>query len=157
MQCVSTRCSTSENQASFYIRSKPQVSKVGKIVAYFCLIAIPQLNWDVTKMRNRLESGLANGLSQFLWNASFITVLLLFKQHINYCSAALTAAIFIASNHQHNIIETSVETPRYYALRLKLVLSLSDSVKISTSSLPSLSSSLLSSLITITSRFAITR
>ena len=31
---------------------------------------------DVTKTRNGLESGLANGLSQFLWNASFVTVLL---------------------------------------------------------------------------------
>ena len=31
---------------------------------------------NVTKTRNGLEFGLANGLSQFLWNASFITVLL---------------------------------------------------------------------------------
>ena len=31
---------------------------------------------DMTKTRNRPESRLANGLSQFLWNASFITVLL---------------------------------------------------------------------------------
>ena len=46
---------------------------IGQSILALCA---SNINLDVTKMRNGLESGLANGLSQFLWNATFITVLL---------------------------------------------------------------------------------
>ena len=48
----------------------------GKTVRTGMQQADKSLCWDVTKMRNGLETGLENGLSQFLCKASFITVLL---------------------------------------------------------------------------------